>query len=123
MQNISITNLVAQDEIISGLINEIDQMNMRELGKQIDDTSKIHVRVIKRNRRKCVTIIENLPDKFDLKKILKEMKQRFTCGGTSKLTDDNNKILKLTGDQRELVKEFLINEEIMEKDRIIIHGY
>lgn len=35
--------------------------------------AKVHLRVFKRNARKCITTIENLPDGIDIKKLLKSL--------------------------------------------------
>lgn len=111
------------DNVIFNLINPIDEMNMVELENVTTETSKVHIRIVKRNRRKCVTIVEKIPEEFDLKLILKEIKKKFTCGGAIKRDSDDKVFLKITGDKRDEIKNFLIEEEIMEKDRIIVHGY
>ena len=45
------------------------------------DASYIHIRVQKRNGRKCITTVSGLNPELDLKKILKAVKKEFSCNG------------------------------------------
>ncbi len=89
--------------------------------------SKIHVRIQQRNGKKCITTIEGLEDDLDLKRICKSMRKTFNCNGN--VTDKPNsdeEIIQLQGDQRENVKLWLIDQEIVSKSdlaRIVIHGF
>ena len=84
--------------------------------------SKIHIRVQQRTSKKYITIVEGLSNELDIKKILKYMKKKFVCNGTI-LKNEDNKIVNLSGDQRQKVKEFFINYNIVDKNNIIIHGF
>jgi translation initiation factor SUI1 len=44
--------------------------------------NKIHIRIQQRNGRKTLTTVSGIPNKFDLKKILKVIKKEFACNGT-----------------------------------------
>jgi translation initiation factor SUI1 len=82
--------------------------------------------IVKRNARKCITIIEGLDEKdFDkgLKNLLKKMRKLFSCNGSMDKDKETEAIvLKLQGDQRENVKSYIMQKyNIMEED-IIIHG-
>lgn len=75
---------------------------------------KIHIATIKKRYGKIVTVISGIESKdIDIKKIAKELKTEFACGGTVK----NNQI-ELQGNHREKVKEELIKlgfaEEMIE---------
>lgn len=83
------------------------------------EEQKVHIRIQQRTTRTYITIIEGLDQlNLDLKKITKYMKKIFSCGG---VTTNNN--IKLQGDQRNKVKNFLLNENIISSDNIIVHGY
>ncbi|AYV85284.1 MAG: mimivirus translation factor SUI1-like 2 [Satyrvirus sp.] len=84
--------------------------------------NKIHIRIKQRNGRKCDTSIEQLPASTDLSNLLKEMKQKFHCAGFIK-DCDSEKFIQLFGDQRLMVKKFLVEHSIATEQDIIIHGY
>ena len=96
--------------------NHIDFGDHEEFNKQ-----KIHIRKTQRNGRKCMTTIEGLADELDLKKITRALKRIFKCNGAIVKDTDENKIIQLSGDQRENVKDFLVSEEIEKNDDVIIH--
>jgi translation initiation factor SUI1 len=64
-----------------------------------------------RNGRKTLTTIEGIPSKFDLKKILKVIKKQFACNGTIVNDEKAGDVIQLQGDQRNAVKDFLIDKE------------
>lgn len=83
----------------------------------------IHIRVQKRTGKKTLTTIQGLPEELDFKKIVKAFKKEFCCNGTIVDDDELGKIIQLTGDQRESVSKFLIEEGISTKGSIKIHGF
>ncbi|KAL0489219.1 hypothetical protein AKO1_013744 [Acrasis kona] len=87
-------------------------------------TNLIHLRVLQRTGRKRITIVEGLSDKLDLKKILKSWKKEFHVNGS--VIDDDPKyegaILKISGDCRQVISDFLINEGLAEASQIKVHG-
>ncbi len=97
--------------------------NPEDSSEEIIDL-EIHIRVYQRSPRRYITTVEGL-DKInlDLKKIIKYMKKTFSCGAAIIEDKDKNKIIKLQGDQRGNIKTFLINEQIVDKDHITVHGY
>jgi translation initiation factor 1 len=58
-----------------------------------------------------LTTIEGIPNKFDLKKILKVIKKQFACNGTIVNDEKAGDVIQLQGDQRNVVKEFLVDKE------------
>jgi translation initiation factor 1 len=83
---------------------------------------KVTISVQKRNGRKYVTTVTGISEDLDLKKILSYIKKTYSCNG-SILNDDNyGEIIMLTGDQKDNIYNFLINEEINNKEDIIIKG-
>lgn len=106
---------MVEDEIIfdpnADIINDINEMS-----------SKVHIRIKQRNGRQSSTTIEMLPQNLDFNKILKEMKKSFHCNGGIQ-NSDSGKIVQLFGDQRNIAKKFLIDNNIIVEQNIIVHGY
>ena len=84
-----------------------------------------HLRLQKRNGRKSITTITGLEQDLDFVRLLRAFKKKFKCIGSLDIEEKTNIVLaiKLSGDQRENVKNFLLLEEIIPDERnIIIHG-
>lgn len=100
-----------------------------------------------RNGRKTVTTVQGLPDQYDPKKLLKAMKKKFACIGhviDSADSDEDEspapagakapvkkapgqdfgKVLQFSGDQRNHVKEFLVEVGVLTekeaKERVVM---
>lgn len=83
---------------------------------------QIHLRKQDRNGRKCVTIIEGLNgETLNLKKLSQNLAKNNQCSCTV-INCDTKKVIQMTGDKRESVKKFLIDEEIAEELEINVHG-
>ncbi|AFP65251.1 translation factor sui1 (nucleomorph) [Chroomonas mesostigmatica CCMP1168] len=81
-----------------------------------------HIRLQQRNGRKSLTTIQGLNEKLDIEKITKTLKKDFCCNGC--ITEDPmlGKIIQLQGDQRENVMKFFLEESILLKKKVKIHG-
>jgi translation initiation factor 1 len=89
--------------------------------------NKYHIRVQQRNGRKCITTLDGLEEDLDLKRICKAMREAFSCNGNVKMKEDEETgVIQLQGDQRENIKQWLLDMEIIlknEADRIVVHGF
>lgn len=89
--------------------------------------NKYHIRVQQRNGRKCITTLDGLEEDLDLKRICKAMREAFSCNGSISMKEgDEEGVIQLQGDQREHIKQWLLDQEIIlrsEIDRIVIHGF
>jgi translation initiation factor 1 len=88
--------------------------------------NKYHIRVQQRNGRKCITTLDGLEEDLDLKRICKAMREAFSCNGNIKMKDDDTGVIQLQGDQRENIKQWLLEQQIIlksEVDRIVVHGF
>ena len=113
----------------------MDITNFSSKDANIDKESKelkeleqeIHIRVKKRNRRKCTTTIENLElinnDKKFLEVLVKDFRIKFKCAGTVKKNEDNSRHILLFGDHRKNIKEYLIKNNMIGENKIKIHGF
>ena len=111
------------------ILNNKDVSNIDDL---LENQLKppVHIRVFQRSARKRITTIEDLDRDLNLKKIVKAMRHEFCCTGNSEKKEKVlptgetkiQKIIKLSGDQRDNVVKFLTDYSIVEKERIQIHG-
>jgi len=70
----------------------------------------------------CASPYTGLADDLDLKRILKALKKNFSCNGA--LAKDNDAlVIQLSGDQRNNVKDFLVDQEICSENQIVLHGF
>jgi translation initiation factor 1 len=97
------------------------------LGLDTEPKGKIHVRFQKTGPR-SITLIEGLDEDLDLKRIAKAMKKGFSCASSIHIDEKTTEsYIKLQGDHRDNVREWLLKEKIVEaseaKERIIVHGY
>ena len=87
---------------------------------------KLHMRLQKRNGKKCITTIQGFEEDLDLKRICKFMRKHFSCNGNVTADEDNGDVVQLQGDQRENVKQWILENEVIAKneaDRIVVHGF
>lgn len=88
--------------------------------------SKIHIRT-QQMGRKWLTLIQDLDDDLDLKRIAREIKAVLHCSAAV-VTDEvsGKEIIKLSGNQKETVREWLIASEILTEreasERLVVHG-
>jgi translation initiation factor 1 len=88
--------------------------------------NKYHIRVQQRNGRKCITTLDGLEEDLDLKRICKAMRNCFSCNGNIVMKEDDTGVIQLQGDQRENIKQWLLDQEVIlksEVDRIVVHGF
>lgn len=101
---------------------DYDQFKQGSLTK-----NKYHIRVQQRNGRKCITSVDGLEEDLDLKRICKAMREAFSCNGNVVMkSDEQTGVIQLQGDQRENIKKWLLEQEIIlknEADRIVVHGF
>jgi len=105
-------------------INNIDSFDSSSLLGNMR-SNKIHIRVQQLGRR-TLTIIQELDDDLDFKRICKNMRKQFNCNGNVVNDKEMGEIIQLQGDQRDNVKAWLIKHEILttkDLDRLVIHGY
>ena len=112
------------------IINDDDLFND---DMDLNQNTTVHIWLKQRTGRKYYTEIENLPRDLNLQKIIKYWKHMFHCSvsiinnetnnETGKNTTNGNKTVRLQGDQRDNIYNFLINENIVNKINIKVHGF
>ncbi len=66
------------------------------------EKEKVKVSSVRRRYGKQITLVEGIGKGIDIKKVLKELKQRLACGGTLK-----GNVIELQGGHMEKVKDIL----------------
>lgn len=93
-------------DIIQELNDELDRENIR-----------IHIYFFVRNG-KSSTVVDGLSEiGVNLNLLAKHWSLTLGC---SRSVNDNK--IKISGDHRKFIKNFLINEELVDKKQIILHG-
>lgn len=83
---------------VTGLPKEL--VSFEDIAKE---DQKITVKIEKRKFGKKYTIVSGLGKDIDIKDVLKKLKNKLACGGTSK-----NNTIELQGDHKARVREELI---------------
>ena len=86
------------------------------------NTKKVVIQVQKRNGRQCFTVVSDIAEDLDLNKICRYLKKTLNCGGNILKDKELGEIMRLTGDQKQAVIDFFIEQEIYKGDEIIVKG-
>ena len=98
----------------------------QEDGNTKQDTKKqfmVHIQFQQRTTRKCLTLIQGLPDDLDFKKLVRHFKKLWNCNGTVIDDDEWGQVIQLQGDSRNQVAQFLLEEGLATKEQIKKHGF
>lgn len=106
----------------------MDSFNLlNDFAANVLDKPKLHIRIQKRNGKKCITTIQGFEEDLDVKRICKAMRKKFSCNGNvTQNEEDLDEVIQLQGDQRENVKQWMLDNEVIAKneaDRIVVHGF
>jgi len=82
----------------------------------------VHIRSQQRNGKKSLTTVQGIDKQYDYKRILKALKKNFNCNGTVVEAPEMGVIIQLQGDQRNNVALFLVEEGIINKEQVKVHG-
>ena len=110
--------------------------NLKDLDKELDgskkvvnydsddDDFKVVVAIQQRTAKKYVTTVTDIPDKYDLPKLVKYIKKCYNCSGSVlKKEDSDNEYLQFSGDQRQNIAKFFVDCNVMDKENIIVRGF
>ena len=106
--------------IMSNFQLRFDELNTLE--DNFFSQNKVTISVQQRNGRKNITTISGMAEDLDLKKILSHVKKTYNCNGSIVKNEKFGEIIILSGDQKDNIYNFLINEEINKKDEIVVKG-
>lgn len=109
------------------IANHIDLFNANRCQMELDEAQvqrdNVHIRVQQRRANSYITTAAGLSSRLDHKAILRALKHTLHCNGSITKDPEHGDIIQLSGDQREHIKSFLIDEGICEKNQIITHGF
>ncbi|QJX72254.1 putative protein translation factor SUI1 [Faustovirus] len=117
---------VSRHQPIANGMENLFISNKCPLDIEIEDQvqiSNVHIRVQQRRANSYITTLQGLSAKLDIKVILKALKHTLHCNGSITKDPEHGPVIQLSGDQREHIKTFLIDEGICEKNQIIMHGF
>ena len=106
-------------------INNFDDADIDNTGKQNDNLQLldvVHIRIQQRNGKKVITIIQGLDNKIPKKELIKKFKTLFACGGNINSDEEYGDVIQLTGDQRLKVRDYLVDNNLVEAENVEIHG-
>ena len=86
-------------------------------------SNMVHIQFQQRTTRKCISIIQGLPEDLDFKKLVRHFKKTWNCNGAVIQSDEWGQVIQVQGDIRKAVAKFLIEEGIARKEEIKIHGF
>jgi translation initiation factor 1 len=109
-----------KEEIIFN--NSFIEFNDEETGEQqLMQDSYVHIRSQQRNGKKSITIIQNMPDEYDLNKLVKALRKTYACNGSLTTHNIYGEIIMLQGDKRTEVYEFITKVGLVKPELVKIH--
>jgi len=103
-------------------INNIDFEDGVETADNMQLLDSVHIRIQQRNGKKVITIIQGLDAKIPCKDLIKKFKTMYACGGHIAEDEEFGEVIQLTGDQRIKVRDYLVDNSLVEADKVEIHG-
>ena len=97
-------------------------IEFEEINNGLFENSKVTIVVEKRGGKRFITNVIGMDDDLDLHKIVSYLKKKHNCSGSILKDEKFGEIMSFTGDQKENIYHFLVNEEIYDKDDIIVKG-
>lgn len=108
-------------------MNTIGDKEAAAISDSKTQNSEVHIRMQKRNGRKCITTLVGLnvtfngrPVNFDT--LNKHFKKVWGCNGIVVDDPESGKVIQLQGDQRDNLKAFLIAERLAKEKDLRVYG-
>jgi len=109
--------------ILSNMEHEtLDIFDQLDLHLNKDENFFVDIKMVQRNGKKSITMIENLfaiPN-LNVQHLIKIWKKKFACNVFIN-EEDNEKIIKMTGNHVLDIQKYLIDEKICPYEMIRIH--
>ena len=112
-----IKNDLVEDQLDRGFAEE------KEAKQDEKKQQMVHIQFQQRTVRKCITIIQGLPEDLDFKKLVRHFKKEWNCNGAVIEDETWGSVIQLQGEHRKEVAEFLMQEGLASKSEIKIHGF
>lgn len=114
---------------IAKVAEQIQYFNPSLTFENEKDQLRVDIRIFQRSARKYLTTIEGLPPSTqaypNLDALVRKIKTTANCSGTIKKgKDDRNKlVLQFSGDKRDFIQQFLVENGICGPNDITKHGF
>jgi translation initiation factor SUI1 len=105
----------------NGLLSNDTDKNVKTSNQVSSASFKgfIDLEIKSRNKRKSTTFVKGLNEiDMDLEKLVAKWRKSYCCS----VANDEG-VIKLSGDKRDDVAQYLINENIVQSEQIRMHGY
>ena len=102
---------------MNNLLDELDDSSQQ----QILQDQHVHIRTQQRNGKKCITLIQNMPAEYDLKKLVKALRKTYACNGAVVEHNIYGEVIILQGDKRMSIHEFLTKVGLVKTENIKFH--
>jgi len=92
----------------------------------MDNVATIHIRVKQRNGRKSITTVEGLSRVQDLNitDFCKKLKKLLACNGSiAKDEKTQENVLQFQGDHRDVIKNFILQNKLVDPEQIKLYGF
>ena len=102
--------------------NNFDMID--ELENEFSHDAKIHIRIKKRNAKKCITTIEGFTNfEENFRSFKSHLSSNLNCSCSIMYDDKNEMYFQLSGDKRDDIKQLLLQNNICGENSIVVHGY
>lgn len=108
-----------------GLLSSNNTIKTSNVVSSANFKGEIDIKIKSRSKKKFCTIITGLHNSdLDLDKLAGKWRKLFSCSAAYDKDDNNgNGSIKVAGDRRESVFEYLTDNKIATKEQIRVHGY
>jgi len=83
----------------------------------------LHIRYQQRSGRKGVTTVEGLPRTLDFKALATRMKRLWSTSAAVREHADKGTVIQIQGDRRREVSAFVVEQRLVRKAQVRVHGY
>ena len=91
-------------------------------GKGNPGMTDVVIRIQQRNGRKSITTVQGLFEKLDFDRLAKEFRKRWGCASIVIDSESSGSIIQLQGDQREKLRQFFLDEQLVWPEQLKILG-
>ncbi len=91
-------------------------------GKTAPGMTDVVIRIQQRSGRKSITTVQGLYPELDFERLAKEFRKRWGCSCIVVNDETSGSIMQLQGDQREKLKQFLLDEQLIWPHQLKILG-
>jgi len=116
-------NLMSDPLALNSIQGRFDpEAELNKAASSGGEEGNVHLRIQKRSGKKSLTIVQGL-SKEQANHALKRLRKKLCCNGTVVTDETFGTVVQLQGDQREAVKAYLIQRNVVPANHLKVHGY